>query len=272
MIDLNDVVIIFQGYSVNDQQLMDQLEYYDQLGFKNIVISTYKRFVENVKLPSHIKLVLNDDYDELELVNAKTNGKCTFDLGIKFEEPCFPETQPNWEKVINHKFWKKLRIINLQLQTTKRGIKLANESFPNAKYYLKLRLDMRIPDLDNKIQTWIPKITVNNVNENRVYDHKLVVYNWENQPWYLRDYWIFGYKEDIIKFFSIPFVKTNKDVVFTQRAIVESYLASTYFKMKLGSLRKINFNRVVKDYFIFDPTVIKYNPRHLGLLPKKIKK
>ena len=194
-INLNEIVIIFQGYSVSDQQLLDQLEYYDQLGFKNIVISTYKRFVENVSLPNHIKIVLNDDYPESELVNAKTNGKCTFNLGIKFEEPCFPETQPNWEKTITFKFWKKLRIINLQLQTTKRGIALANQEFPNAKYYLKLRLDMRIPDLNQRVQKWIPDITVNGgkENPNRVYDHKLVVYSWEKQPWYLVDYWIFGF-------------------------------------------------------------------------------
>ena len=37
---MSDVVIIFQGYSDSDQSFIDQIKYYQNLGFNQIVVST----------------------------------------------------------------------------------------------------------------------------------------------------------------------------------------------------------------------------------------
>lgn len=268
-----DVVIIFQGYSDSDQSFIDQVNYYHNLGFKQIVVSTYTKFVKDIKDKLNeleVKIVLNDEGNDLKF--ATTNDKKrTNSVEINFEEPVFPETEtnPNWEKIINRNrnpanVLRKYRIINCLLQTTKRGLRLADQEFPNAKYYLKIRLDMRLGKLNEKITEWLPKMEIKSTeDENLVYNHKLCFCRISHTPWSVSDFWCFGYKEDVNKYFDIPFIKKLNELP-TGSHPVETYISIAGFKKNKVSL---DFPILVKKYMLFDSSQwIKLSDRHKEIL------
>ena len=58
---LNKVGIVLQGMPESSNQATELCEYYNSLGFSNIVISSYSEQIDVNKLQEKFKVILNDD-------------------------------------------------------------------------------------------------------------------------------------------------------------------------------------------------------------------
>tara|TARA_S200002703_G_scaffold31439_3_gene27499 strand:- start:3580 stop:4350 length:771 start_codon:yes stop_codon:yes gene_type:complete len=249
------ITILLQGYAKSPQQLKDDVDYYIKLGF-NVVVSSYKEFTSMLSIEG----IINNDEGEGETIQDSFQGN---NLGI------------NKPKNYYVKFPKKFFVasgfnLNFQLCTTKRGLILIDELYPQTEYILKCRADMRLEDLDLHCKEWISKIKL----DSTILTKKLVTLGppgiSKGKNWKVFDFWIFGTKEDINKYFSIPYAS----------AIVapESYL-TTYLRNKT----KEPWEVVREKYFYFTRKVPifwhKYNgwldnsdeKGYTGIYPKHIK-
>ena len=171
--NLDKVAIILQGTSVDKKQMNTLYEYYNSLGFNNIIISSYSDYI-----PDHLineKFVINNDnlLDKHFIEDANRFGSNT----------------------------------NYQILTTKIGIDCVFINYPNVKYIMKHRADHRIDDLNEWVITWIDRIKT----KKRIISLGRNTQK-ENFKWYIADYWNFGLKEDMKILWNIPLIESEKAV------------------------------------------------------------
>tara|TARA_Y100000310_G_scaffold116721_1_gene115405 strand:- start:896 stop:1621 length:726 start_codon:yes stop_codon:yes gene_type:complete len=212
---LNEVAIILQGYAVSKEQLEEVHDYYNDIGLKNIIISSYSDCIPDSMLGEDF--VVNNDqilgrYDVDRLISG-----------------------PN---------------INYQILTTKAGIKAVKEKYPNVKYIMKNRADQEIVDLDIWIAKWIKLITKAKPPSHSPLTKKIVTLgrcrNEEKKKWYITDYWSFGLKEDMCLLWDIPLFKKGK----YRPTRAEEYISSMFLKT---NGRKWNARNQCEDYYILSP-------------------
>jgi len=279
----NKVCIILQGYAVDKVQLRKLYDYYHSLNFK-IVISTYSEFCPD-DLKDKQFVVLNDE---------SLKQKDIF--------------QPNGI----------VSTANYQLNTVQKGIELANKIYPECKYYLKLRADMCLDDLDKYIPEWEKRASAKSAGP--IFDGKILCWAWQKKrrwkytggppeydpkkaiyveaapisvwhssapktkedteiyemPWYVFDYWAFAQKQDLEKYYSIPFVQgqppkqiksrshhpDRKDkeiawgVAYDDKIVSEQYISQTRILIDDPSL---SWDEAREIYFTFDKSINCYS-------------
>lgn len=117
-----------------------------------------------------------------------------------------------------------------QLTTTKRGIKMADRLYPNAKYYFKLRSDMLLRNLNERVPIWIEKLKTEHLI-NDIFNSKLITYQNNHSkkgirtPWYYTDYFLFAEKEDFKRYYNFKkaYKYMDKDIG-SEKTIALSYI------------------------------------------------
>lgn len=249
---LNDTCIILQGYSKDANQLLELVKYYNNLGIKNIIVSTYSLFI-TPELKNICKIIVNDidnskEHQNVHMMPIKHLKK---NVNVVFDDKIYYPTGNSNFDILS-------KVVNCQLLTTNRGLNMANDTYPNAKYYLKCRADMKIENLNKLINIWKEKIKFENGTalENKLLTNKI---NIKNIPFYNTDYFTFGLKNDIKKYYNIPYITTTKEETFYKYLVknkifnVETYLAGCYFSLYFKS-NKIKYDDI-KKYFICDNNI-----------------
>jgi len=248
----DDVVIILQGYSVNDNQMEELVRYYKNSGFDNIVVSSYDSCL-NKYVKENTVFIANDSIENGEVLSITTNNKSSHERGITGKEfnvrsdeiiPQIPGSN-----------------LNYHILTTKRGVNLAKEIYPQCDYYLKLRADQKLENLNEFIPRWKQKI---DKPPNDIFKKKLLTLGWGKNKqkvcWYISDYWTFGYKDDIINYYNIPY-NTDKRIISHERYIaykfVSTKVGSEHFRSLLSSdhTRDPNFENFLKENWAFDNSI-----------------
>ena len=241
----DDVAIILQGYSVDSDQMEKLVRYYKNIGFDNIVVSSYKSCLN--KYVKENTVFLENDATELGKVDSSTTGNDFSEhRGIEGQKfivrsdeviPNIPGSNTNYH-----------------ILTTKRGVNLAKKMYPQCDYYLKLRADQVLLDLHKFIPKWKKQIEKPPGADVRAFKKKLVSLGWgkckgktpRRIAWYIADYWTFGFREDIINYYNIPY-NTNKKIISGERYISYKYISSR-IKNKRG------FDHIMSRYQISDPS------------------
>ena len=215
---INDVCIVLQGYATSKKQLTNLVEHYIENGFNKIAISSYSDCVDYKEItkrwPSEVAMLLNDRYEKegkyriTDSAASSTYGNFKpSDLSVNVDKAFPPAVHP---QQLN---------LNFHILTTNRGIKLANEHFPNAKYYLKCRADVKLNDLHLVVNQWVADIEANKCESGDIFKNKLVA-SGSSRAWVIGDFWTFGTKEDISSYYNISYAEVHMKP--------ETYLCSAY--------------------------------------------
>lgn len=185
--DFKKVVLILQGPAISKEQLYQDLKKYHQMGFHQIIVSTYSEFIHpEIQFP----VIENDKVGKNKL---RTNFRGRPKVAFSFDDK---------EKI---KFVGLQNSLFYQVTTTKRGIQLANLKYPEAKFYLKIRCDMFFMNADDRIRDWMTLQCYSNQEKTtrNLYRGKILSFRcYKNKAWYLTDYTAFGLKEDLEKYYS----------------------------------------------------------------------
>lgn len=224
---LNDVVIILQGPAYNKEQLLKILNEYKQMGFNNIVVSTYSSFDDaKITYPK----IMNDLVGKNEILAPVRKQNSVM---IRYDDEDVMENI----RTDHSLFWHML--------TTRRGLKLAQEYHPEAKYYLKLRADMFFENMGERIQNWLNKYEKLNLTSDKKqpFIGKITCSRYVKPDWYLTDYLAFGLREDIEKYYSFKLCrKRDKNGKFCSEKIISSSYLNEYDP-------ELTWNEA-KDYFL----------------------
>jgi hypothetical protein len=272
---MEDIGIILQGYSKSKDQLIELVKYYKSLGFTKIIASTYLHCVSD-ELKKLCRIVINDIHDPKKV----PKGQFLYSVPLKRTKTTMHVLFDEQIYVIPHKLNKDKKLqkyellsrsLNCHLLTTKKGIHMANIKFNNTKYYLKIRADTRIDDLDKVVNSWKKQLCdkKNELNFDTIYTNKLITFrtNIADRPYYNTDYFLFGLKEDITNYYNIPFIKDTKSNTsynylfnISYQALVERYFASSYISNFLRDISSqlLNNDDYIKHFFIQDSSIYIY--------------
>lgn len=260
---MNDICIILHGAAMSSLELENDIIAYTKMNIKNIIVSTYSQSITNY-IKDNYNIIENDKVGEhyIELDSKWTNYTFKFSYDIsdtiffKNSDNKLPTNRsiefyknPNNQQY-NFGHWKYDYGNNTfaHILSTRRGILEAQKKYPNCKYYLKLRCDMFINNLD-EILNELMHIINNNELKNELFLNKIILNNLgknENlkRNWYLCDWLSFGKKEDIYKLY---FFNKYNDIGTPDQCIHSSYIVE-----KLSDINdKIAIN---KYYYFYDFT------------------
>tara|TARA_Y100000592_G_scaffold49315_1_gene78069 strand:- start:7760 stop:8632 length:873 start_codon:yes stop_codon:yes gene_type:complete len=237
---IDKTFLILQGYSTSKEQMEEIYDKYKNLGFSNIIISTYSSSV-----PSKL---LNKPF---VLINDTILGK--YDR--------------------NDKFYRNSTGLNYQILTTKNAIKYINKNHPNTEYIFKLRADQFFDKADKFVKSWIKELKTISTNINSPFDKKIITMGWiqkyatqimkgndqisQVMDWYIADYFNFGTLKDMTKLWDIPV--TYNDYIRAEDYISNFYLYKYFSKEpeeKISyNIRNSEIYKYANDplnYFMFD--------------------
>jgi hypothetical protein len=229
MFDINNVCLILQGYSFSKEQLLqDVINYHNYI--KNIVISSYSNFIDD-ELYNYSKIIKNDyigdnvgncNKDKLNSIVNYTYFEHEIIEGLNVDKF-------DWNNSDN--YWAQKAIFKM-CTTTKRGINVAQNEFPNCTHYFILRADMTLHNLNYLIQKWC---TINNNINDNIFQEKIILkyyYEYE-QIFNITNYLAFGNKNDIEKFYSIKnaYIPNNPESGFPERIMSRSFINSINDKL-----------------------------------------
>lgn len=225
---LNNVGIIIQGYATSEQQVQNLVDFYREVGFTKIIISSYMKYIPDKMLKNN-NVVINDDLLKRDKLFRRHKAKAG-------------------------------RGLNFQIETTNRGIDKCLELYPDVKYLLKTRADQRLCKVDECISRWKKEVVGHNDN---VFKGKILTLKyhtkWGKEPaWYINDYWAFGFTEDIKKYYDIPheYGKIRRS---------EEYISSAYLSSILGKEYVYSNYKLLRDkYFTFNDSLVGYSYKNKG--------
>ena len=200
---LNDITLILQGTTTNKQTLQDLYNEYKDMGFTNIILSSYSQYIPNDFLTEDFTINNDDLFDK------------------------FKSQELNFGKNIN-----------FHIATTQRGI-----SKSNTKYIMKLRADLFIPHLNDKTEEWIKLINSKDPipPDTSPLTKKIICvglnkHKYLHEKWYVCDYWFFGLKEDIKTMWDIPYIYKKRE----NKIPSEVYLSSQFLNKAQKPLDDFN--------------------------------
>ena len=240
----NNVCLIIQGPAMDKDELEKDVNEYLKV-IPNIIISSYSKCItENVRNKC---IIIDNDSDMCGNNKIITNVNFLSDEDDKYR---FMFSYNDNEK-IETKYGNKIlpgvfpsqKNIFPQIVTSRRGLKLANIKFPDVKYYIIIRADMYIIDLDQKLYKWINMIDNNIKTEKDLFDSKIVLkYIIKSRPWYFIDCFYAGLKQDVNRYFS--FNKYNNIADTSHVCLTSSYL--------IENDQTITDEIAEEKYFMFD--------------------
>ena len=170
---LNKVGIVLQGMPESSNQATELCEYYNSLGFSNIVISSYSEQIDVNKLQEKFNVILNDD----KLKHADRDFR-----------------RVNTPRGKNQ---------NFQIETTKKGIEYLKDN-TDVEYVLKHRFNDCIIDLDKFVLKWIDSLNSDSGDAPRYFNKKIIIMGKCGTAAYTCDYWNFGTTIDMWNLWNIP--------------------------------------------------------------------
>ena len=224
---LDEVTVILQGYSTSKDQLSEIYKYYGELGFNNVVVSSYKDSIPD-ELTGKANVFSNDDilgkYDRTKHNNGRGMG--------------------------------------YQIKTTQRGIEIALELFEKTRYIVKLRADQIFYKLDVFVKEWLCRFQEINNEEGAPFEKKIVSmgqYIRNSRPgWQIQESSLsFGTTNDILKLWTIP--TTQRDTCRSEDYVSTFYLIKHFSRKSSEEIERIISNDTIlsfkmnpKDFFLFD--------------------
>ena len=211
----NETCIILHGVA-NLNDIKKQLTF---LSAYPVILVTYKHLVND----SLFELI---DRKYVHLIKSikkqKKKPSCTiYDKKNKFYidvDHQFSYSYSEKDKAKNHRKkllnkWRFTNSCNLNLFTSKKGIEMAQKLYPKSKYYLRLRVDLVIENINQEINQWKNIVQKSSTNSDfqKVMISPMYVYSQPPFNFYANDYLLFGTKEDIVKYYTkIPYLVNQK--------------------------------------------------------------
>ncbi len=223
---LDEVAVILQGYSTSKDQLSEIYRYYEELGFNNIVVSSYKDSIPD-ELTGKPNVFSNDDilgkYDRTKHNNGRGMG--------------------------------------YQIKTTQHGIGIALELFDKTKYIAKLRADQIFYNLDVFVKEWLCRFQEINNEEGAPFEKKIVSMGLnaaKGGDWQIQESSLsFGTTKDVLNLWSIP--TTQRDTCRSEDYISTFYLIKHFSHKSPEEIERTIKNKTIlsyktdpKDFFLFD--------------------
>lgn len=276
--DNNKVAILLHGMINNDINMsLKHIKIFSE-NFKNIIYLTYDIFLnENIykELSKYCKVIIIDTKKTVLNENCYIYDKKN-EFYVNKQSFCFnPDVDEKDPTNLRKRILFQINSSNILIDACKR-------EFPDVMYYYKCRIDMFIINIHEKIALWRKYCNDKNGNffkgrlvmfQNGSYgcqrsfklfsEHKDKFFNngklmkisgkkdaFEKMvPFYFRDYFMFGFKEDVEKYYSFA----KKTTIKIEKGIPEQYLNVELF---FQYLKDVRFD---KKYFLVQGGYFRHN-------------
>ena len=226
----NKIGIILTGYSIDKKQMEEHVKYFQENGFNNIVISSYRNYVSEI-LDKDIPIVYNEEIDgykfEAKIRNKNYMNKKKYN---KFNKSTTDSETINLIfDIKNETILKKYKSAFIIASTSIRGIEKMKQIYPKVEYVLRIRADAKITNLeliDNKL------LEILNQKKNDKFENLILVPGFPPDlihqnisiKWMNSDFWIFGNIDDILKYYKNANPKYRNEFSIYSNAPNEKYL------------------------------------------------
>ena len=278
----NKIGIILTGYSIDKKQMEEHVKYFQENGFNNIVISSYRNYVSEI-LDKDIPIVYNEEIDgykfEAKIRNKNYLNKKKYK---KFNKSITDSETINLVfDIKDDTILKRYKGAFIIASTSIRGIEKMKQVYPKVEYVLRIRADAQITNLELINEKLLEKINQkkNDKFENLIlvpgFPKDLIKLNLEIK-WNNCDFWIFGNINDILKYYQKCDPKCRNILLENTSVLNEKYLITgiqdkwenfnNYFIInsdiqiyweKQEIYKK--FNNYVDIKYIFENNIINFN-------------